>query len=198
MRSTRCAPPVLAALAVVVGAAVLAGCGSDDAATTTTAARRPTTTASTTTTTTAATTPGSGPTTSITEDVGGDSLPEGDQVGYLHSIDLRAGTVTVDLAELLTGPAAVAAYREDTGKQLDGDPVYVRNRNPKLRTVPIDPAGSYGIIYSASCCGPTSVTLDGLAEAIGGDWQGVTRPNPPFNISVAGNRVTAAVQIYQP
>ena len=128
----------------------------------------------------------------------GDGLPDGDQVGYLRAIDLGKGTVTVDLADLLTGPEAATAHQQDTGTPLDGEQVYIRNRDPALRTVPIDPAGSYAVIYSASCCGPTSVPIEGLAEAIGGDWQGITQPNPPFNLSVQGGRVTSAVQIYRP
>jgi hypothetical protein len=200
MRSSRPARPATPVLAVLIAvAAVLgAGCSSDDTAATTTTARRATSVPTSSSTAAPATTAGGAATTSIPEDTPGDALPDGDQVGYLKAIDLGAGTVTVDLAELLTGPEAVAAYQQDTGNALDGDPVYVRNRNPKLRTVPIDPGGTYAVIYSASCCGPTSVTLDGLAEAIGGDWQGVTAPNPPFNLTVQDGRVTAAVQIYQP
>jgi hypothetical protein len=71
----------------------------------------------------------------------GDALPDG-QVGYLRAIDLGAGTVTVDLAELLTRTAAGDAYQDDTGQVLDGEQFYVRNRNPRLRTAPIDPSGS--------------------------------------------------------
>ncbi len=186
---------------VLAGGSALASCGDDDATPTTSEAITTSTVvpASTgpTTSTTSTTAPG-GSTTSIPEDVPGDALPDGDQVGYLRAIDLGAGTVTVDLAELLTGTAAADAYQDDTGQVLDGEQFYVRNRNPRLRTVPIDPSGSYAVIYAATCCGPTSVTLDGLAEAIGGDWQGITAPDPPFNLTVEGGTVTAAVQMYQP
>ena len=188
----------LAACAAVV---LVGGCSSDDPAdTSSTTTRAPSSTTSSPTTSAVSPTSGVTPssTSSIPEDVPGDALPDGDQVGYLKAIDLGAGTVTVDLAELLTGPEAATAYQQDTGRPLDGEQFYVRNRNPKLRTVPIDPSGSFAVIYSATCCGPTSVTLDGLAEAIGGDWQGITSPNPPFNLSVQNGTVTAAVQMYMP
>ena len=189
---------VLTAGAVALALTVLlTGCGDDDAASTTTTEKR-TTTSTSSTSTTRPTSEGATSTTSIPEDVPGEVLPDGDQVGYLKAIDLRSNTVTVDLASLLTGPDAASAYQQDTGNALDGEQVYIRNRDPKLRTVPIDSAGSFAVIYAASCCGPTSVPIEGLAEAIGGDWQGITQPNPPFNLSVVDGTVTAAVQIYQP
>ncbi len=132
------------------------------------------------------------------EGVPGTTLPDGDQVGYLRSIDLGQGTITVDLAELLTGPAAVAAAREDTGHALTGDPLYIRNRDPKLYTIPVDPSGSYALIFAGAGTGPSSIGLEGLASAIGGDWGGISRPNPPFNLTVQDGRLTAAVQMSAP
>jgi hypothetical protein len=189
---------------LVVGAclclvALAAACSDDTAApSSTTRTTESTTTTVATTSSTSVPDGGPGSTTSIPEDVPGDTLPDGDQVGFIHSIDLGAGTATVDLAELLTGPAAARAYREDTGSALDGELIYLRNRDPRLRTVRIDPKGSYAVIYSATCCGPTSVPVEGLAEAVGGDWQGISSPDPPFNLTVTDGTLVAAVQIYRP
>lgn len=62
------------------------------------------------------------------------------QFAYVIDIDPENGEIVADYAEWLTGDEAVAAAIED-GEQVDpgglpGD-FYIRNRNPRLRTLPL-------------------------------------------------------------
>lgn len=186
--------PLLVGAVLAVPACGDDGDDGDGAATTTSSPRSTSTTASTSTTTGGSSTVPTGQ----PEDVDGEVLPDGDHVAYVTALDPAAGTVTLDLAELLTGPEAAAAHEEDTGEPLDGEQFYLRNRNPKLRTMPLADGASYGLVYSASCCEPTSVTLADLAATVQGGWAGVTQPDPPFNVSVQGGEVTALIQMYLP
>jgi hypothetical protein len=69
------------------------------------------------------------------------SLPDGTHPVYLTGADASAGTVTVDVVQFFEGQAAVDAAAEDSKGTADfGDAdYYVRNANPRLRTVPVSP-----------------------------------------------------------
>ena len=61
-------------------------------------------------------------------------------IAYIEAIDQEAGTVTADYVEWLTGDEAVAAARADGFIGGDEDlpnGFYVRNRNSRLRTLPL-------------------------------------------------------------
>jgi hypothetical protein len=69
------------------------------------------------------------------------SLPNGTHPVYLAGADASAGTVTVEVVQFFEGQAAVDAAAEDSKGAADfGDAdYYVRNANPRLRTVPVSP-----------------------------------------------------------
>jgi hypothetical protein len=171
----------IAALGIALVATALGACGDgDDPAvdTTTTDSTRRSTSTSTTSTITSA------PTTTTTV--------------YLSAIDEAAPTVTVDLVELLTGQAAVDAYREDTGEALDGEQFYLRDRNDLERTLPVDAgAGPYSIIDAESCCDPIEVGFAGLV-AVRDQVEAAGGADAPFTLTVQGGVVTSAVQLYLP
>jgi hypothetical protein len=67
-------------------------------------------------------------------------LEDGRHPAYLVQLDVPGRTVTVDVIQFLTGDEAIAAYREDTPEDPDGDPpndYFIRNDNPRLRTLPV-------------------------------------------------------------
>ena len=152
-------------LALVV-ALLTAACGDDSAgtttttratATTTTAANTTTTAASaatttatapTTTTTTAATTTTTTTTTPATVSAipsgsgcspPGNTLPDGDWFGFIEGIDLNKGEVMFDLAcHFDQAQADIAAANDGYPTPLEFYP-YVRNQNPLVFVLTIDP-----------------------------------------------------------
>jgi hypothetical protein len=65
-------------------------------------------------------------------------LPDGRSFGFIRSVDEGARTISFDLAEWLEGDEADEAYRDDN--DLSGDEevendYYIRNENPRLRTL---------------------------------------------------------------
>jgi hypothetical protein len=114
---TRCVAAVAAALLVVVGA-----CAKDDnrGATTTTSA------------TAAATTSTSQPASPQAYVDSGDYVT-GLHIAYVTSLNSDDKKIVIDVAQFLIGDAAVTAYKQDRGAQLDGD-YYVRNQNKQSRT----------------------------------------------------------------
>jgi len=69
----------------------------------------------------------------------GDALPAGMWFGFARASS--AGTLTFDLACFFTGPAGVAAATADGEAGYDLD-FYIRNHNPKLFTISLDPGGT--------------------------------------------------------
>jgi hypothetical protein len=189
----------IAALGIALVATALGACGDgDDPAvdtTTTDSTRRSTSTSTTSTITSAPTTTTTVP---VPAEPGDDVLADGQHVVYLSAIDEAAPTVTVDLVELLTGQAAVDAYREDTGEALDGEQFYLRDRNDLERTLPVDAgAGPYSIIDAESCCDPIEVGFAGLV-AVRDQVEAAGGADAPFTLTVQGGVVTSAVQLYLP
>lgn len=87
----------------------------------------------------------------------GDVLPAGMWFGFAKSF--AAGTLTFDLACFFTGPAGIAAATADgeVGYELD---FYIRNKNPKLFTIDLDPDGTaYWIDASGPSVTPTAIVM---------------------------------------
>ena len=61
-------------------------------------------------------------------------LANGRHYAYLKAFDRTKLTLTVDVAQFLTGEAAEKAAREDGEEAFD---YYIRNQNTKLRTLPV-------------------------------------------------------------
>jgi hypothetical protein len=67
------------------------------------------------------------------------ALPDGKHDAFIRKLDTRGGTVVVDVVQVFKDKAAVDAAIQD-GKPRDTAqylPVYVRNQNPRLRTLPL-------------------------------------------------------------
>jgi hypothetical protein len=219
----RIRPVSIAAIALVSGVLLVGGCGGDDTADgadpTTTAAAKPTSTTSAPTTTSSTTTTvadgGAGSTTTaavgVTTTAGGsdaasaDAVPDGTSFGYVTAINIGGSTVTIDIAELLTGDAAVTAAIEDGALEpgetsIDND-YYVRNKNPKLRTVTVGPTAPVNVLSSPGSPDLESGSLQKLAEALtavpaGDPAEG--GPRLPVQIVARGGLISRIDEVFFP
>jgi hypothetical protein len=213
----------IAAIALVSGVLLVGGCGGDDTADgadpTTTAAAKPTSTTSAPTTTSSISTTvadgGAGSTTTaavgVTTTAGGsdaasaDAVPDGTSFGYVTAINIGGSTVTIDIAELLTGDAAVTAAIEDGALEpgetsIDND-YYVRNKNPKLRTVTVGPTAPVNVLSSPGSPDLESGSLQKLAEALtavpaGDPAEG--GPRLPVQIVARGGLISRIDEVFFP
>jgi hypothetical protein len=172
-----------AALLTLLAAAALGGCGGSEqpggagGAAATTAAPAPTVSA---------------PTTS--EPV---VLADGRHPVYLKRVDPDGRTITFDLIQFFTGDAATKAAAEDGEESPPPNDYYIRNVNPRLRTLPVaaDAPITVNVLAAQSTGSATkdvSVTLAKLASYF---------PNsgtPPFWIMVEQGQVTRIAQQYLP
>jgi hypothetical protein len=79
------------------------------------------------------------------------ALADGQHPAYIRKLDTRGGTVVVDVVQVFTDKAAVDAAIQD-GKPRDQAQylaVYVRNENPRLRTLPL--AGGFQVDLHGAC-----------------------------------------------
>jgi hypothetical protein len=67
------------------------------------------------------------------------ALADGVYPTHVRAVDVQSATVTVDVLQVFTGGAAHQAAIEDgvPWKEVRYDPVYIRNENPLLRTLPV-------------------------------------------------------------
>jgi hypothetical protein len=174
-------PASLLALVLVV---VLSGCGGDSGgsgggggATATTAAPTPTAAAPTTTEPAV--------------------LADGRHPVYIKTVDASGQTITFDLIQFFMGDAATKAAAEDGQESPPPNDYYIRNVNPRLRTLPVQAGAPITVnVLAAQETGSSTkdvpVTLDKLASYF---------PNsgtPPFWITVAQGQVTRMAQQYLP
>jgi hypothetical protein len=83
------------------------------------------------------------------------ALADGVYPTYVRAVDVQGATVTVDVLQVLAGTAAHQAAIDDGIPWADVryDPVYIRNENPLLRTLPV--ARSVKIKFLAMCMSPS-------------------------------------------
>jgi hypothetical protein len=121
----------LAAVTVAaVLAAGLAACGSDDSPSDG-AAAQPTASTAAPAQPTATTAAASGQPTETAQ------LDNGRHPVLLEQVDVAGRTVTVDLVQWFTGEAAAKAAAEDGQESPPPNDYYLRNVNPRLRTLPL-------------------------------------------------------------
>ena len=174
----------IAALLALILVVVPSGCGGDSGgsggggeATATTAAPAPTAAAPTTTEPAV--------------------LADGRHPVYLKTVDAGGQTITFDLIQFFTGDAAARAAAEDGQESPPPNDYYIRNVNPRLRTLPVQAGAPITVnVLAAQETGSSTkdvpVTLDKLAGYF---------PNsgtPPFWITVAQGQVTEMAQQYLP
>ena len=200
------APRIVSFFVVAPVAVGLVGCGDDaptaavqlqPASTTTTSA--PTGPSSTVTPATDAT--GTSTTTkpvpsSSVPEPSADVLADGTSFGYLESIDTKARTIRFDLAQLFEGDAAVAAAKADGQIPADQDFIendyYIRNVNPKLRTVPLASGVTIKVLMNPGSPDESTGNLTTLAGNLA-DY-----PKMPVTLVVSGGKVNSLTEVFFP
>jgi hypothetical protein len=124
-------------------------------------------------------------------------LADGRHPVYLVAVDARGRTIRFDLIQFFTGEAAVKAAAEDHQESPPPNDHYIRNTNPRLRTLPVLADAPITVnVLAAEQTGSSSkdvpVTLAKLAS-----WF----PNPgkpTFWITLRGGRVVRMAEQYLP
>jgi hypothetical protein len=97
------------------------------------------------------------------------ALSDGTYPTYVRSVDVAAGTITVDVVQLFKHADAFHAAVQDGIRHHEARylTVYIRNENPLLRTLPV--ARDVTIHFIGSCDTPPNrhVALTQLRDAIG-------------------------------
>jgi hypothetical protein len=117
-------------------------------------------------------------------------LADGVYPTFIRVVDVDAATVTVDVLQAFFGGAAHRAAIEDgvAWEDVRYNPVYLRNENPLLRTLPVEPDGV--ITFIGGCDFPSRRV--GLIK--------LRRETTPFNegmyydLTVVGGRVVNVQQ----
>lgn len=201
-------------IAALVPVLLAAGCGGDEeaapttttAAVVTTAVPSSTTTAPVTTTAVTTTTDPGGavdPDTVPTTSAGGvvDPVPDGTGFGYVTSVSVAESTVSIDVAELLTGDEAVKAAVADgalePGETSIPNDYYVRNRNPKVRVAPVGPSAGIGVLEDDGGPDISSASLAQLAASVAAT-SGEDGPRLPVQFVATGGVIERIDEMYFP
>jgi hypothetical protein len=82
------------------------------------------------------------------------ALADGVYPAYVRAVDVRGATITIDVLQTFFGDAAHQAAVQDgvPWRDVQADPVYIRNENPLLRTLPV--AGDVHINLIGVCMDP--------------------------------------------
>jgi hypothetical protein len=119
------------------------------------------------------------------------ALADGVYPTYVRAVDVKGATVTVDVLQVFVAGAAHQAAIEDgvPWRDVRYDPVYIRNENPLLRTLPV--ARDARIKFMGECVAPNRVVgLTDLREA--------TTPFTDtfyYEVSVVGGSVVGIKQL---
>ena len=124
-------------------------------------------------------------------------LADGRHPVYLKTVDPGQQTITFDLIQFFTGEAATKAAAEDGEESPPPNDYYIRNVNPRLRTLPVAPGAPITVnVLAAQSTGnatkDVSVTMAELASYF---------PNSgtaPFWITVDQGQVTRMAQQFLP
>jgi hypothetical protein len=186
--ASRCRRPPVASLVALVAIAALSGCGGSE---------EPSPSGGPTATTAASASSAGGPTTSGPTAGEPAVLGDGRHPVYLKTVDPDRRMITFDLIQFFTGEAATKAAAEDNQESPPPNDYYIRNVNPRLRTMPVaaDAPITVNVLAAQSTGSSTkdvSVTMAKLASYF---------PNsgtPPFWITVSQGQVTRMAQQYLP
>jgi len=120
-----------------------------------------------------------------------EDIEDGRHFGYFQSVTPGDTTATAefDLAQFFTGDAAKEAAAEDGTPDYELD-YYIRNTNPRIRTLVVDPHADVTVIDPAHCCDPVASTVAAFAasvDPVNGCW-----------VTIANGIVTRIEQQYLP
>jgi hypothetical protein len=116
-------------------------------------------------------------------------LADGVYPTFVRAVDVQGATVTVDVLQVFVGPEQHQAAIEDgvDWRNVMYDPVYIRNENPLLRTLPV--AGDARITFLGGCESPSrQAGLNQLRR------EGVGSETYYFDMSVIDGSVVAIDQ----
>jgi hypothetical protein len=129
-------------------------------------------------------------------------LDDGRHAAYLTAIDVPGRTISFDVVQYLTGEAADGAYHQDHPEIEGGPPngYYIRNENPRLRTLPVRPNVPVQVLWLGTAGQPESITFEELPAYV------AAVPEPggqylwydPFWLTVHDDRVESIVEQYIP
>jgi len=119
------------------------------------------------------------------------ALADGTYPAYVRAVDVQRATITVDVVQVFVGSAAHQAAIEDgvAWRDVRFDPVYIRNENPLLRTLPV--AREVKIKFIGECMEPSRRV--GLTE--------LRKETTPFttvfyyDVSVVGGSIQSIQQL---
>jgi hypothetical protein len=124
-------------------------------------------------------------------------LADGRHPVYLKTVDPDGRTITFDLIQFFTGEAATKAAAEDNKESPPPNDYYIRNVNPRLRTLPVAPDAPITVnVLAAQTTGSSTKDVSVTLEKLAGYF-----PNsgtPPFWITVAQGQVTKMAQQFLP
>ena len=132
---------------------------------------------------------GGGGTRATTEQV---VLEDGRHLVLIKTVDPGQRTVTFDLLQWFEGAAAAKAAAEDGEESPPPNDYYIRNVNPRLRTLPITPDARLtltGVTLGSGGAGATEVDLATVAAK---------GPDHLFWATVQGARIVALEEQYVP
>jgi hypothetical protein len=99
------------------------------------------------------------------------ALADGVYPTFVRAVDIQGATVTVDVLQVFVEGAAHRAAIEDgvPWRDVMYDPVYIRNENPLLRTLPV--AGDVLLTFVGGCDAPSrqAALIQLRREAVGND-----------------------------
>jgi hypothetical protein len=111
---------------------------------------------------------------------------------------VSGSTITIDIAELLTGDAAVKAAIEDGAVEpgatsIDND-YYIRNKNPKVRTATVAPGAPIKVLDNPG----NPDLVDGNLEKLGAHLAVYGDGGVPVRITASGGTVTQLEEVFFP
>jgi hypothetical protein len=125
------------------------------------------------------------------------TLADGRHPVYLKTVDPAQQTITFDLIQFFTGEAATEAAAEDGKESPPPNDYYIRNVNPRLRTLPVRPGAPITVnVLAAGSTGSATKDVSVTLEELAGYF-----PNsgtPPFWITVDQGQVTKIAQQFLP
>jgi hypothetical protein len=146
--------------------------------------------------------PGSNPSSGATETSTVEPTPAAEIEDGRHFVFVKRtkdGSVTFDLAYLLTGKDAAQAA-EEAGQELPvPNDYFIVNDNPKLRTVPVADGAKIMVYDWSTCCDTyTNMSFDDFAGYIGSPTDDFHGTLSPYWLRVQGGQIVKIEEQYLP